>query len=128
MWMTGAVRLAALNMEGLMATARITVATVLGTVSATAEAVTDVVNTVGTLAKMGNDYVKNAQYKQRIQMALSEVGMEKLLRNERMIEINDATEKADNYIAAGDVGRAERCEKIFAELDEALEKVRAKRD
>lgn len=108
-----------------MATVRLAAASLLTTVQTTAGTVNDILSTVSTCAKMMNDFVDDARRKQKINLALGQVGYEESILNAKMIEIDQIREQSAEYMAEKP-GRAERCEKIHTELLEALNAAKAK--
>lgn len=102
-----------------MATVRMTGAALLTTVTQTAEAVNDIVKSVSTGARMLNDTVEHARFKQQINIAADRVYYKESVINTKMIEIDQLREKSASYMDEDDQ-RRERCEKIYNELKEAL--------
>lgn len=102
-----------------MATVRLAAASLLTTVQTTAGTVNDILSTVSTGAKMMNDFVDDARRKQKLNLALGQVGYEETILNAKMIEIDQVQEQSEAYMAA-DEKRRDRCKIIHEKLTQAL--------
>lgn len=106
-----------------MATVRLAAASLLTTVSQTAGTVNDLLSTVSTGAKMLNDFAEDARQKQKINLAVTQVGYEETLLSTRMVEIDQVLQQAEDYMGQ-DAEKRKRCEQIHTKLTEALKKAK----
>lgn len=106
-----------------MATLKMTGSALLTTVQDTAGALSDIVRSTSTSAKMLNDFVEHQRIKQLKNLAVSNVGHEEMLISTRMVEIDKIQDEAAQYIAA-DPARATRCAVIHQKLVDALAAVK----
>ena len=102
-----------------MATARLAATSVLTTVAETANTITSLVSSVGTGAKMINDFASNARANQLMSIKLGAVGYEENLRATKAMEIIASRETLETYIA-GDQTKQQRIDAIMKAFDEAL--------
>lgn len=104
-----------------MATARLTGAALLNTVSETANAVTNIVQSVSTGAQMINDFATDAREKQLINIKLSKVGYVETLQATKAQEIDEARQKLLDYVG-NDSAKADRIQMIMDEFKAVLAK------
>lgn len=102
-----------------MATLRMTADSVLTTVSTTANTITDLVNSVGTGAKMINDFTTNAREQQLTNIKLGKVAFVDQAITSKAIEIAKSRAVLSDYVAANP-GQQSDIEKILKQLTEAL--------
>jgi len=102
-----------------MADVRMAGAALLTTVAETANTVTNLVASIGTGAKMLNDFTSSARDNQLINIKLSKVGYIDRLKTTKTIEIDTSRQALEDYVA-GDQAKADRTKAIWAELEAAL--------
>ena len=102
-----------------MATPRMAADALLTTITTSATTVTDLVQSIGTGAKMINDFASNAREQQLINIKLNRVGYVDILKRQKTIEIDQSRQILDDYIG-NDQTKADRTKKIWEELEAAL--------
>lgn len=102
-----------------MATVRLAATSLLTTVAETANTVTNLVSSIGTGAKMINDFASNARNNQLMAIKLGAVGYEENLRATKAMEIIASRQQLDDYIGT-DQNKSDRIKAIMAEFDKAL--------
>ena len=102
-----------------MATARLAATSVLTTVAETANTVTNLVTSIGTGAKMINDFASNARANQLMNIKASAVGYEENLIATKMLEIDEVQQRLVDYIG-NDPAKAARLDLIRTALKAAL--------
>ena len=102
-----------------MATVRMAATSLLTTVSETANTVTNLVSSVGTGAKMINDFTTNAREQQLTNIKLSKVGFLETLKVTKALEIDEAQLRLSEYIG-NDPAKKQRIDLIMAEFDKVL--------
>ena len=102
-----------------MATVRMAATSLLTTVSETANTVTNLVSSVGTGAKMINDFTTNAREQQLTNIKLSKVGFLETLKVTKALEIDEAQLRLSEYIG-NDPAKKARIDLIMAEFDKVL--------
>lgn len=102
-----------------MATLKMAGSSLFGTIADTAGAVSDVVKSVSTGAKMINDYAEHARKQQLINIKLNSVGYEEQRLAEKTAEIAASQNILREYIAANPDQEA-NCNEIYQKLKAAL--------
>lgn len=102
-----------------MATVRLATTSLLTAVTTTAGTVTDLVQSIGTGAKMLNDFASNARQQQLLNIDISSVGYEENLRARKALEIVENQQKLQDYIG-DDPDKAARIAKVMAEFDRRI--------
>ena len=102
-----------------MATLNMAASSVLTTVSETAETFTNLVQSVGTGAKMINDFTSNAREQQLIKIKLGKVGFTDRAMREKTIEIAKSQKILDDYIKSNPTQK-QLCDDIWKQLKAAL--------
>lgn len=102
-----------------MATFQMAAGSVLSTVQTTAETVSDIFSSVGTGARMINDFATNARERQILNIKVSKVGYTDQLMTQKTIEIDQSRQLLQDYIG-NDKVKEERTKAIWDELKAAL--------
>jgi phage terminase large subunit-like protein len=104
-----------------MATARVALGSVLGTVSSLANAIGTTANTLTTGVDMVNDWATNARLNQRKRTALNEVHADKRMLTELTTEMTNLDIEIEEFCSKS-VAHKELFNSNYAQLEAALAK------